>query len=98
MNKGIITLSMKSYIEKFNEDFPLLKQKDHNNNLTTEQKKNLTPHFSEYNLNPNENTLLMNKKAYKERVMCIQKCIGKLNYLKTIGRLDLEFVVTNRYC
>ncbi|CCH59650.1 hypothetical protein TBLA_0B08350 [Henningerozyma blattae CBS 6284] len=94
LNKGIITLSMKSYIDKFNNDFPLLKLKEYENNLTTEQKKDLTPHFSEYNLNPNEDTLLMNKTEYKEKVKYIQKSIGMPNYLRTRGRLDLEFAVS----
>ncbi|CCH59369.1 hypothetical protein TBLA_0B05400 [Henningerozyma blattae CBS 6284] len=95
LNKGIVTLSMKSYIDKFNDDFPLLKLKEYENNLTTEQKKDLTPHFSEYNLNPNEYILLMNKTEHKEKVKYIQKSIGKLNYLRTRGRLDLEFAVSN---
>ncbi|CCH61730.1 hypothetical protein TBLA_0F01880 [Henningerozyma blattae CBS 6284] len=85
---------MKSYIDKFNDDSPLLKLKEYENNLTTEQKKDLTPHFSEYNLNPNEDTLLMNKTEYKEKVKYIQKSIGKLNYLRTRGRLDLKFAVS----
>ena len=84
--KGNITLSMESYIRRLKDDYPMIL----NDNMIYES----IPNIDGYKLNPKNEDLIMKKDEYKKKVKYLQELIGKLNYIRSRGRIDLEFPVS----
>ena len=45
------------------------------------------PHVTAYQINPKEDELILEKKDYKKKVKYLQELIGKLNYIRSRGRI-----------
>ena len=84
-NEGTITLGMKSYITRLKEQYPDI--------INNDMKNMELPHVTTYEINPKEDELILEKKDYKKRVKYLQELIGKLNYIRSRGRIDIEFAV-----
>lgn len=83
--KGIVELGMESYITTLKDQYPELLQHD--------MKKENVPHIGNYIINPKSDELIMSKSEYKQKVKYLQELIGKLNYVRSRGRVDIEFAV-----
>ena len=55
--------------------------------------KEIMPNIDGYKLNPKNDELIMSKDEYKKKVKYLQQVIGELNYIRSRGRIDLEFPV-----
>ena len=83
--EGIIQLNIKNYIEKMFEDYKEI--------ISRKEKINSVPNIYKYTINPKTDTLIMNKSTLKAKIKWLQVLIGKLNYIRTRGRLDIEFAL-----
>ncbi|EDO15641.1 Tkp4 protein [Vanderwaltozyma polyspora DSM 70294] len=83
--RGLIELSMESYISKLKEEYPEIIKED--------DKKVKVPYIYQYKVDPRTDELNLTKQKLKQKVKFLAEIEGKLNYMRTRGRLDLEFAV-----
>lgn len=85
-NMGKVTLSMESYIAKLQDEYPQI--------INDKMKKEIVPYVNNYIVDPKKTDLILEKNEYKKKVKYLQELIGKLNYIRSRGRIDLEFAVS----
>ncbi|CCK73020.1 Ty1/Copia family ribonuclease HI KNAG_0M01670 [Huiozyma naganishii CBS 8797] len=85
LRKGVISLDMRSYLTKLEEEYK--------NVIGDYGKIGKVPHVTSYKIHPKEQVFEIDKTEYKRKVKYLQELIGKLNYVRSRGRLDIEFAV-----
>lgn len=61
--------------------------------VSKKKKINSVPNPHKYAIYPKTHKLVMEKSTLKEKIKWLQVLIGKLNYIRTRGRLDIEFAL-----
>lgn len=84
-NKGEVNLGMRSYIEKLKDQYPKI--------INEQMKQEKIPHIYEYDINPKEE-LTIGEDEYKQKVKYLRELNGRLNYIRSRGRLGIEFAVS----
>ncbi|KAK5960334.1 uncharacterized protein PWA37_002408 [Arxiozyma heterogenica] len=84
--KGEIALSMTSYIKRLEKEYPMI--------LNDKLKDEMIPDIDKFKINPKQDNLIMTKDECKKKVRYLQELIGKLNYIRSRGRIDIEFAVS----
>lgn len=84
--KGEIALSMTSYIKRLEKEYPMI--------LNDKLKEEMIPDIDKFKINPKQDKLIMTKEEYKKKVRYLQELIGKLNYIRSRGRIDIECAVS----
>lgn len=82
---GKITLKMESYITKLMNEYE--------GKIIEDDNKVVIPFLRNYDINPKKDKLVITKEDYKRRVKYLQEIIGKLNYIRSRGRIDIEYAV-----
>lgn len=84
-NNGIKKLKLESYIDTLKDEYP--------NNLRERNNKGptLSPHISQYTINPKAEKLQLTNGELKKRIKYLQELTGKLKYIRTKGRMDIDF-------
>lgn len=58
--------------------------------VENERKANV-PYVSKYKINPKEDEVILTSTELKDGIKRMQKIVGKPNYIRTMGRLDIDF-------
>lgn len=61
--------------------------------VSKQKKTNSVPNLHKYAIYPKTHKLVTEKSTLKEKIKWLQVLIGKLNYIRTRGRLDIEFAL-----
>ena len=84
--RGIVTLCPTTYIENIIDTI-------YKDVVEGSSRKVTMPHSSTYEINPKIDKLKLTETALKQGIKDLQEKIGRLNYIRTHGRADIEFAV-----
>ena len=83
--RGTVSLSLETYIETMVKTFY--------GDIVNTKKVTEVPHVSTYDLNPLTEPLDLSENELKKGIKGLQEKLGRLNYIRTHGRPDIEFAV-----
>ena len=84
--RGMVSLSLETYITNMINTY-------YGNLIEKNRKKLELPHSTVYDITPDVDSLQLSKKDLKKGIKMLQEKIGRLNYIRTHGRPDIEFAV-----
>ena len=84
--RGIISMSLETYINTMVTTY-------YQDVVEKTGKIVDVPHSSLYDIIPQETELVLSKVELKKKIKMLQEKIGRLNYVRTHGRVDIEFAV-----
>ena len=86
VKKGVARLSLEEYISKISENYEEF--------LAEDKEESEVPHLQRYeDRHPRKDDLKLMELELKKRIKKAQRLIGILNYIRTRGRIDIEYAL-----
>ena len=86
VRKGVARLSLENYINKISENYEEF--------LAEDKEESEVPYLQRYeDLNPRKDDLKLTELEVKKKIKKAQRLIGILNYIRTRGRIDIEYAL-----